>query len=205
MLKIKLVVALALSVLAAPALAFHSASSSSSSRTLTPPWKTSLAFQSVQTSQTPSCVFTRRSTDRRTVVLRAYRNEGPVQKFMSQLPLGTILGFTALLLFPSFVFGVFNAVFLIVVVLPAVLKVAFNTWARFNVLTAPCPVCGAPVQALKSSSEAMCFNCGAQLLSTSDGDGWRVRSQFDEIDTDSSSSQSVIDVESETIIDSSSS
>lgn len=108
-------------------------------------------------------------------------------------------------LFPGFFFGLLNVFLFAGLVLPPVLSFAFQQWSNRNLITAPCPRCQSPVSSLKEAPETVCFNCGSELVATTNLDSWRLRSVYDDDAAQSSrdrdsgnagrSSPGVIDVE----------
>ena len=143
---------------------------------------------------------TKHVPEQQRVVLLAQRNS--FDDVMNRIPFGAIAGGVALFAFPGLFLGLFNIFFVLFFIVPPLLGFGFQLWARFNILTAECPVCDAPVQGLKSNREAICFNCGANLIQTSDQSGWRLRYDDDDDyfdDNIRSDLANVIDVESETV------
>lgn len=68
----------------------------------------------------------------------------------------------------GFIFGIFNSVLLLTILLPALATIGFRAWQYFNTISGSCPSCGAPATVLKTSKDGeatptQCFNCGAIL------------------------------------------
>ncbi|CAM9518319.1 unnamed protein product, partial [Chrysoparadoxa australica] len=71
----------------------------------------------------------------------------------------TLGGVALVFLFPGFVLGTFNFLFIAVTVLPLLLSVGFNLFVKLNVMEAPCPNCGATLQGkvLVQKAGHVCF------------------------------------------------
>jgi uncharacterized membrane protein YgcG len=72
-------------------------------------------------------------------------------------------------------FAITNSLFILALLLPVTAVVAFQGWQYFNTVTGPCPVCGAPVQVVKSQEvtpdPSVCLNCGSVVVPNSANDG----------------------------------
>lgn len=86
---------------------------------------------------------------------------------------------SVLIFFPGFVFSVINVFLLALLVLPPLASFGLQQWSKRNLTTGPCPRCTAPISSLKDTP-TVCFNCGAQLVPTTIGDAWRLRSVYDD-------------------------
>lgn len=66
-------------------------------------------------------------------------------------------------------FAVINSFFVLSLVLPIFLWIAFQGWQFFNTIEGSCPQCGAPVRVLKAeASPSICLNCGSFIVATPD-------------------------------------
>lgn len=66
-------------------------------------------------------------------------------------------------------FALLNSFFVLSLVLPVFLWIAFQGWQFFNTIEGPCPQCGAPVRVLKENdSPNICLNCGTFVQATPD-------------------------------------
>jgi hypothetical protein len=76
----------------------------------------------------------------------------------------------------GFVLGIFNSFFLLVLLLPVIATVVFQSYQYFYTIDGPCPNCGEPNKAIKTTKEGestptICFNCGAILQANYDNTG----------------------------------
>ncbi|KAJ1454965.1 hypothetical protein M885DRAFT_520873 [Pelagophyceae sp. CCMP2097] len=92
---------------------------------------------------------------------------------------GNIAFFAVLILFPGFFLKIFNGFLIALFVLPPLFIWGFQFWSNRNVISSPCPQCGAPCAAIKAAGETACFTCGADLVLTNDKTAWRMRSKFE--------------------------
>lgn len=85
------------------------------------------------------------------------------QVLSGALTIGAIVLFFASPLGGIF-FAITNSLFLLALVTPVVLYVAFQVWQSFNTVSGPCPNCGAPTRVMKDVEQpGLCFNCGSIL------------------------------------------
>ena len=91
------------------------------------------------------------------------------QVLSGALTVGAIVLFFASPLGAIF-FAITNSIFLLVLIAPVVLTVAFQIWKSLNTIEGVCPNCGAPNQrVLKDPAQvSFCFNCGALLQASPD-------------------------------------
>ena len=69
-------------------------------------------------------------------------------------------------------FSVVNSFFLLTLLTPVLLFVAFQAWQTFNTIEGPCPNCDAPVRVLKDPLQpTICLNCGAFVQSNANKNG----------------------------------
>ena len=85
------------------------------------------------------------------------------QVLSGALTIGAIVLFFASPL-GSIFFAITNSLFLLLLITPVVLTVAFQLWQSFNTVQGPCPNCGAPCRVIKDVNQpSLCFNCGSIL------------------------------------------
>lgn len=83
--------------------------------------------------------------------------------------LGGALSIGAIVLFfasplGSIVFAITNSLFLLALITPILLTIAFQVWQALNTVEGPCPNCGAPARVLKQVEQpSICLNCGSIL------------------------------------------
>ena len=69
-------------------------------------------------------------------------------------------------------FALLNSFFVLSLVVPVILWIAFQGWQFLNTVEGPCPQCGAPVRVLKENeSPNICLNCGTFVQATPDKSG----------------------------------
>ena len=98
------------------------------------------------------------------------------------LGLAPVVGLGLLVAFPGFFFNLFNTFFLAAIILPTAGGFIFNQWSKRAIVQAPCPSCGQVAAGMRNQGFTQCFACGSELILTSekDGDGWRVRSKYED-------------------------
>ena len=96
--------------------------------------------------------------------------------------LGALLPIALIIAFPGFFFNLFNTFFLAAIILPTAGGFIFNQWSKRAIVQAPCPSCGQVAAGMRNQGFTQCFACGSELILTSekDGDGWRVRSKYED-------------------------
>lgn len=98
------------------------------------------------------------------------KNNAMTQILQGALTVGAIVLFFASPL-GSIFFAITNSLFLLALITPVILTIAFQVWQSLNTIQGTCPNCGAPNQrVLKDPSQvSFCFNCGAFLQASQDG------------------------------------
>ena len=73
------------------------------------------------------------------------------------------------------IFGIFNSLLLISILLPILAVVAFQIWQATSTIEGACPACGAPVRVAKNDASALepnqpslCLNCGSVVQASLD-------------------------------------
>lgn len=93
---------------------------------------------------------------------------------------GPVVGLGLVFAFPGFFLNLFNSFFIAAFVLPPIVGFGFNQWSKRAIVQAACPNCGQMAAGMKSQGFTQCFTCGSELSLTSDGDGWRLRSKYED-------------------------
>ena len=100
---------------------------------------------------------------------------GPKDDNVISQVLGGALTIGAIVLFfisplGSIFFAITNSLFILALLTPVLLTIAFKVWQSLNTVTGSCPSCGAPNQVvLKENGQvSFCLNCGAFLQASSD-------------------------------------
>jgi hypothetical protein len=67
-------------------------------------------------------------------------------------------------------FAITNSLFLLALITPVILTIAFQIWQSLNTIEGPCPSCGAPRQRVFKDPAApgICFNCGSIIQASPD-------------------------------------
>ena len=67
-------------------------------------------------------------------------------------------------------FAITNSLFLLALITPVILTIAFQVWRSLNTINGSCPSCGAPNQVVLKDPDqvSFCLNCGAFLQASSD-------------------------------------
>jgi hypothetical protein len=70
----------------------------------------------------------------------------------------------------SIFFAITNSLFLLALITPVILTVAFQVWQSLNTIEGTCPSCGAPKQRVFKDPAApgICFNCGSIIQASPD-------------------------------------
>ena len=97
-------------------------------------------------------------------------DDNPLSQLLSgALVIGGIILFFASPL-GSIFFAITNSLFLLALITPVVLTIAFQVWQSLNTVSGTCPNCGSPARIVKDPDQAgICFNCGTILQASSDG------------------------------------
>lgn len=91
-------------------------------------------------------------------------------------------------------FAVLNSFFLLSLLLPVFLWIAFQGWQFVNTIEGPCPQCGAPVRVLKEEgSPSICLNCGTFVQASPDRSGVDFYREDDQVIVDEDYTASVWD------------
>jgi len=91
-------------------------------------------------------------------------------------------------------FAVLNSFFVLSLVVPVLLWVAFQGWQFLNTVEGPCPQCGAPVRVLKENeTPSICLNCGTFVQATPDKSGVEFYREEDQVIVDEGYTSSIWD------------
>jgi hypothetical protein len=76
----------------------------------------------------------------------------------------------------GFILGIFNSFFLLLLLLPVIGTIVFQSYEYFYTLDGPCPNCASPAKVIKTTKEGestptICYNCGAILQANYDNTG----------------------------------
>ena len=93
---------------------------------------------------------------------------GKNDNVISQVLGGALTVGAIILFFASPLGGIFfaitNSLFLLALITPVILTIAFQVWQSLNTVEGPCPNCGASARVLKQVDQpSICFNCGSIL------------------------------------------